>query len=346
MPYISPSPGDVHVNRPLTNIAVAYMQDTSKFVADKVFPNIPVTKQSDAYFVYERGSWNRDEMKDRAPGTESAGGSYEIDNETYYARVKAFHKDVPDQLLDNVDSPLNLERDATNFVTGKALLNREVNFSRRYFKEGVWTFNVDGVAANPTAPADFQPKGDGSQGNNDVLVWSDPASTPIEDGRAAMTRVQLETGFRPNKVLLSRPVYDKLVDHPDVVARLDRGQTTGPAKANRESLAALWEIDEVVVMEAIMNSATQGNVEANVFIAGNHALFLYVASEPGLLVPSAGYTFSWTGRSGNSQMGFRIKRFRIERLEVTRVEGQQAYDQKLVGTDLGYFFADIIAPTA
>ena len=343
MPYISPSPGDAHVNRPLTNIAVAYMQSTANFVADRIFPNIPVAKQSDAYFTYERGSWNRDEMKERAPGAESAGSSYEIDDQTYYARVMAIHKDVPDQVLDNADDPLQFDRDATNFVTMKAMLNREVRFAARYFRKGVWTFNVDGVAANPTAAANFTPRGDGTQGNNDVLKWSDPASTPIEDVRRALTTVQMETGFRPNKILLGRRVYDVLVDHPDIVARLDRGQTpNGPAQANRDSLAALFEVDEVVVMDAIQNTAAQGNANASSFIGGNHALLVYSAPAPGLLVPSAGYTFSWTGRAGNSQMGLRIKRFRIERLEVTRVEAQQAYDQKVIGTDLGYFFADII----
>lgn len=340
MPYISPSPGDVHVNRPLTNIAVAYMQSEDKFVADKVFPNIPVSKQSDAYFVYDKGAWNRDDMKDRAPATESAGSGYELGQDTYYARVKALHKDVPDQLLDNVDSPLDLDSDATRFVTGKALINREVAFSTKFFKKGVWTFNVDGVASGATAAGSFDPE-NGSA--NDVLKWSDAASTPIEDVRKGCTYVQERTGFRPNKLLVQRRVYDALIDHPDIIARLDRGQTTGPAQANRESLAALFEVDEVVVMEAVMNTAVQGNPANSVFIAGKHALLVYSAPNPGLLVPSGGYTFSWTGRAGNSNMGIRIKRFRMEAIESTRVEIQQAYDQKLVGVDLGYFFDSIVA---
>ena len=47
MPFILPSRGDVHVNRPLTNISIAFLQTQEAFVADRVFPNIPVTKQSD-----------------------------------------------------------------------------------------------------------------------------------------------------------------------------------------------------------------------------------------------------------------------------------------------------------
>jgi len=229
MPYVSPSPGDVHVSRPLTNISLAYMLDDSIFVADKVFPNIPVSKQSDAYFVYERGSWGRDDMRDRAPGTESTGSAYDVDQDTYYARVKALHKDIPDQVADNVDDPLNLDREATNFVTHKALLNREISWVNRYFKTGVWTFNADGVDAGATARAALNFE---DAANNNVLKWSDAGSTPIEDVRLAATTVQQRTGFRPNVLVLARPVYDVLVDHPDIVARLDRGQTTGPAMAS------------------------------------------------------------------------------------------------------------------
>jgi hypothetical protein len=83
---MNPTAGDVHVNTPLTNISIAYIQDAANFVAARVFPNIPVAKQSDRYYTYDRGEFNRDEMEERAPGTESAGGSYTLDNTpTYFA---------------------------------------------------------------------------------------------------------------------------------------------------------------------------------------------------------------------------------------------------------------------
>lgn len=346
MPYISPSPGDVHVNRPLTNLLVGYMQDETNYVADRVFPNVPVSKQSDAYWEYDRADWNRDDMKDRAPGTESAGSAYGLETKVYYAKVKALHKDVPDQLLDNADSPLNLERDATLFVTRKALLHREVAFVARYFTDSapgaIWTFVVDGVASGATAPGSFDPTNDS---NNKVLHWNDAASTPIEDMRRGMTFVQQRTGFRPNKLTLGRPVWDVLQDHPDIVARIDSGQTpNGPAKASKENLATLLELDEVLVMEAIYNTAQNDGAAVNhQFIGGKHALLTYSPAQAGIMLPSAGYTFSWTGRFGNTDRGVRVKRFRIERLEVTRVEAQQAFDQKIIAPDLGYFFNGIVA---
>ena len=42
----NPTQSDLHVNVPLTNVSVAYMQDKATFIADKVFPRVPVQKQS------------------------------------------------------------------------------------------------------------------------------------------------------------------------------------------------------------------------------------------------------------------------------------------------------------
>jgi len=46
-----PTARDVHVNAPLTNISIAFLQTQDSFVASRVFPSIPVTKQSDRYYT-------------------------------------------------------------------------------------------------------------------------------------------------------------------------------------------------------------------------------------------------------------------------------------------------------
>lgn len=342
--FTQPSRSDVHVNRPLTNISIAYLQARDHFVAGRVFPIVPVAKQSDAYFTYERGEFNRDEMTERLPGTESAGGTYEIGNDTYYARTRAYHRDIPDQVRANADSPLNLDREATEFVTHKGLINREVNWAARYFTAGApgdtWTFDVDGVSSGATAAGSFDPT---NASNNDKLQWNDASSTPIEDIRQGKRYVLEETGFEPNKLTLGKATYDALVDHPDIVGRIDRGQTAGAARANLVTLADLFEVEEVLVMKAVKNTTKKGQASAHQFIGGKHALLSYAPATPGIMTPSAGYTFNWTGLVGSGDEGMRIKRFRMDHLESDRIEIDMSYDQKLIAADLGYFFGGIVA---
>ena len=340
---VQPSRSDVHVNGPLTNVSLAFVQGQENFIADRVFPNIPVLKQSDVYFTYDRGEFNRDEMKERAPSTESSGGTYTIATDPYTATTRAFHRDVDDQVRANADSPINLDREATIFVTTKGLIKREVTWRDQYFIPGdpgdTWTFDVDGNAT-ASLPGVFDPT---DAANNQKLFWDDAASTPIEDVRQGKRFVKESTGFMPNVLVVGRGVFDVLLDHPDIVGRLDRGQTpVGPAMANAESLAALLGVEEVLVMDAIQNTAAEGVTAVHSFIGGKHALLAYRASSPGLMTPTAGYTFSWTGLLGSTSNGMRIMRFRMDAIKSDRIEVEMSYDQKLVSADLGYFFGDII----
>lgn len=328
---MNPTPGDVHVNAPLTNISIAFLQNATNFIASRVFPNIPVSKQSDRYYTYDRGDFNRDEMAERAPSTESAGSGYNLDNTpTYYAPVYAIHKDIPDEVRANADAVLNPDQEATAFVTHKALIKREKLFVNSYFKGGIWTNDWDGVAASPSG--------------NQVIQWSDANSTPIENMRAAKRSVLESTGFEPNKLVLGRAVYDALLDHPDIIDRIKYGQTQGgPAQAGKETLAKLFEVDEILVMNAIENTSKEGQSAAHSFIGGKRALLTYSTSSPGLMTPTAGYTFSWTGFLGAGAEGNRIRSFRMEQIKSDRVEIEMAFASKLVSADLGFFWDTIIA---
>lgn len=327
--YSQPGLGAIHIERPLTNISVAYLQMAEGFVAGRVFPNIPVAKDSDKYFVIDRGSFNRDEMRKRKPGTESSGGAYELSTDRYECDVWALHKDVPDQLRANQDDPLNLDMQAVQYLSQQALIRKERLWSDTFFKDGVWTTEYDGAA---------------STAGTNRAYWNTAASNPIEDVRGAKTAVHLSTGRRPNLIVLGRQVFDTLLDHPDIVARINQGQTPGgPAMSTRETIAALFEVDEILVMDAIYNSAAQGLSESNSFVGGKHALLCYRTDTPGVMMPTAGYTFSWTGYLGAANdLGAVIGRFREERLKSDRIEIEMAFDMKKVSADLGAFFSSII----
>lgn len=328
---MKPTASDVHVNAPLTNISVAWFQDASAFIADRVFPNIPVDKQSALYFVYNRGEFNRDEMKERAPGTESEGGGYSVSPDgLYFCRKYSFHKDIPDEVRANADAAINLDSEATRFLSNKAAIKREKLFVGTYFKASVWTADLTGVSATPT----------GSQ----RLQWNDAASDPIAQVKAAKREQQRLTGFKPNTLVLGPQVWDVLSEHPDVVDRIKYGQTAGgPATVSLQTIAALMEVDRILVMEAVENTAAEGVAESSAFIAGKHALLMHVAPQPGLMTPTAGYTFSWTGLYGNTALGTRIKSFRMDNLESDRVEIDMCMDMRVVSADMGTFWSGIVA---
>jgi len=322
-----PTQGSVHVNAPLTNISVAYIQSQADFVADKAFPIIPVDKQSDIYWLYTKNDWFRDEAQQRAAGTESAGGGYSVDSSnTYYCKVYAFHKDVPDQVRANADAALDVDRDATMFVTQRLLIRREKEWHDKYFAAGKGWKDYTGVAGVPAA--------------NQFKQWSDfTSSDPVNDIKVARMYIKTLTGFRPNTLVLQEEVFETLKLHPDII---DRYKYTTAQVITADMLAKLFEVDRILVSGGVYATNNEGVTGAYSFIASKGALLCYSAPNPGLLTPSAGYTFAWKGLSG---MGYStaIKNFRMEHLESDRIEGQAAFDCKIVAADLGAFFATAIA---
>jgi len=330
----TPQRSQVHVNRPLTNISVAYRQSAEAFVADRVFPVIPVDKQSDSYFIFNRSDAFRDEMKERAPGTESAGGGYTMSTDTYFARVFAYHKDIDDQTRANYDVPLNADREATEYLTNKFLINREVRWAAGYFTTSIWGTDYTGVASGANS--------------TQVNQWDGASSDPVKDVENLKAVVMEKTGMRPNVLTIGYHVWKALKNHPEIIERIQYGAGPGnPAMVSRRLVAQLFELDALYVMEAIKTTdAEPGPANASAaaaFIGGKHALLTYRPQTPGLMTPSAGYTFTWNGLLGPSSLGSAISRFRMEHLKSDRVEIEAAYDFKKIAAELGVFVSGVVA---
>jgi len=324
-----PTRQQIHVDRPLTNISVAYAQSADVFIADKVFPIIPVQKQSDTYFEYKREDFFRDEARERAKGTESAGGDYEIEvADPYFCRKYAFHQDVTEDDRVNADNPLRPNEDAAAFVTHKLLLKRENLWAQKFFTSGVWGTELQGVNSSPST--------------GQIWQFDQPSADPIGDITKLSTQMIEATGYKPNTLVLSPYVYNALINNEDI---LDRIKYTQRGIVAMDLLAALFGVDNVYVPRAIQNTAAKGKTGQYSFIMGKHALLCYVEKNPGIKKPSAGYTFAWTGLMGAGAMGNRIVRIPMPWLgmDTERIEGEMAFDHRVVGADLGIFLKDIVS---
>jgi hypothetical protein len=317
-----PTPGDVHVNAPLTNISVAYLQQAGT-IADQVFPQVPVMKQSDKYYQYDKGDWNRIGMQVRAPGTESAGSGWRVTSDnTYFCDSWAIHKDVDDDTRANQDGPIDMDRDATIFVTQQAALRRDKQWASKYFKTGVWTGASTGTDIVPGT------------------LWSASSSDPISDITNQGIAIKEKTGFKPNKLVLGAKTFNALRQN---AAILDRIKYTMKGVVTADLLAGLFDVEQVLIADTMEVTSAEGAASTTTsFIFGKHALLVYAAKTPSLMLPSGGYTFVWSGKMGMNA-GIRIKRFRMEALNSDRIEAEAAFDCKLVAADVGAFFNGAVA---
>jgi hypothetical protein len=320
----NPTPSDVHVDAVLTQISSAFMNDSTSYIADRVFPTVPVSKQSDAFFKYDRGDMLRSEAQLRGPGAESAGSGYRLSTDTYYAPVYAVHMDVADQMRANADAAINADRDATQYVMQQLMIKRDQEWAANFFTTGIWTGSTTGGDITPGT------------------LWSAANSTPIEDVAEQAEAMISKTGVRPNKMVVGAQVHRVLMNHPDL---LDRIKYTQTGIVTEDLLAAALGVDEYIVSRAI-NTTSAENAAATTtdfIVSKTDALLVYSNPTPSLMQPSGGYLFSWNGLLGAGAMGNRVKRFRMEHLAADRIEAELAFSAKLVAAECGVFFDDCVA---
>jgi len=328
-----PAASDVFLSVPLTNIAIAYTQSTDAFIADQVFPNIPVQVQAGRYWKYDRSYWYRSEAQLRGPSAESAGAGWTVDNTpTYFCEVYAIHKDVDDQVRANAVAPINMDRDASKWVMGQLLLKRELIWTSKYFKAGVWT---GGPSAGDATGVP------GAPGANQFKQWDQAGSTPVEDITGYIDTMGEGTGYRPNVLVLSPYVFRRLINNAEF---LDRIKYTERGIVTADILAAVLGVDKVLIGRAVQNTHAEGAAsQASTYVLPKSALLVYAAPSASLMEPTAGYTFSWNGYLGAGPAGQRMSSFRMEWLKSDRVEGEIAFDAEIVASELGVYFAAAVA---
>lgn len=310
---------DVHVDQLLTNVSIGY--SNAGYIADQIFPVVPVDKQSDKYLTYDKSHWFRNEAKIRATGTKSERGGWNYSSDTYFCDRFSYGHEIYDEERDNADNAFQLDSDAAEFATDKILMQREVAFASGFFTTSVW--------------------GTDKTGGTDFTRWSDYAgSNPLVDVSDWMDTIEASIGREPNRLVMGKQVWSKLKWHPDLI---DTIKYTQRAQMGIELAATLFEVERILVGRAIYTTSPEGTAEASVSysrIWGKHALLIYVPNTPSLRQPAAGYTFTWQRVPQSLRY---IKRMRDEEREADIIEANAYYDHKVTGAAAGLFGSTVIA---
>jgi len=335
MPLLTPS--QVHIDQPLTNLTLAYAQSQENFIADKIFPIVGVERQSDKYYIYDRANMNRTgDVKKLAPRTEVNRIGMSISNSSYYADVYGLGMDFDQQTIANEDAALEIRSAGAETLAMRLMIDREERFASTFFAASIWSTEYAGVASSPS----------GAQ----FIQWNDYTNaTPIQNVTNVRRAMQLKSGgFKPNTMVVGKEVRDTLINHPDILARLNGGATvSNTALITDAKIAEIFEVENFYTMEAVKNSSAEGIAESNAFIGGKSALLVHTPSNAGLMSPAAGLTFAWNNIPGANNLGISVESFSDDALKrqqvAEHIQVKMAYDMKVVGADLGAFFATAVA---
>jgi len=325
-----PTPSQAHFDRLLTNYSLMYLQDERRFVADKVFPILPVQNASDQFRTFGKGAFMRSGMGPRPLGGKPNVIGFATGFDAYAAIEQAERAMIDDRERKNVsgDPTYDPERVKTRLLTQHMMIQRDIDWATKYFTDSVWTTEYTGVAGAPAA--------------TQIRQWDQAASTPVDD-IDQLKEAQLETtGYEPNVIVMGRKVWRTFKNHPDVIDRL---KTTDDKMLTLDIAARLLEVDKVLVPGGVKNIAVEGADDNIGFIlAKDKMLLAYAAPEVGLEVPTAGLTFAWQGLVPDGGMRqAAIFRGRIDDQYSDWIDIKVAYDMKKVAADLAVFVKSVVA---
>lgn len=300
---------DVVVDPVLSNVSKAYSNEM--YIADMLFPSVQVGKETGKYYQYDKAKFRRNATK-RAAGAKANEVEYGLSTASFQTEDHALKEKTPWEIIDQADAALNPEMDAAENVTEQLLIDKEVALATSMAATATITQNV-------TLSGTDQ--------------WSDYTnSDPIGDVQTGMQTVQQAIGRKPNTLVLGKQTFDQLVEHPAIVEKI---KYTNLGTATEELLARLFNVEKVIVGEAIYNTAVEGATDSLSYIWGKHAWLVFVAPRVTLRTITLGFTFKYQDR--------RVKKWDDEDAEARYVRVNENYTQKFVATEAAYLIKNAVA---
>ena len=267
----------------LTSIAVGYRNN--KLIADQVFPRAPVGSMSFKYLVFppqENLTVPNTRVGRRSPPTnvEFTGTEVPASTDDY-----GLEDSIPNSDIELAQAQMQMgvsaydpRARATQSLTDLLLLDREQRCANLLFNSA----NYDAARTQTLV---------GSSQFSDFTN-----STPIDVILAAMDATLV---FRPNVHVMGRQVWTKLRAHPHLVNAV-KGGSFGRGAISRQDYCDLFEIDELLIGEAMLNTVKRGQTATYGRLWGKAISMFYRA--PGAVV-NKDVTFGLTAQWGDRVAG-------------------------------------------
>mgnify|MGYP006196950251 CR=1 FL=1 len=146
---------------------------------------------------------------------------------------------------------------------------------------------------------------------------------------------------RPNKMALGQAVWTKLRSHPDIVKAVHMN-SGDKGMASRQAVAELFELEELLVGEAFLNTAKKGQAAAFSRVWGKHLLLFFQDALANPSQSASRVTFGFTAQFGDRVAGSQPDP-NIGLRGGERVRAGESVDEHIVAADVAYFIENAVA---
>jgi len=307
------------INPTLTAIAVAYRN--REMIADSVLPRIlAATTRQFRYTLFPQGEILT--VPDTKVGRRGKPNVVEFSGTETTGQVFDYglEDEIPQDDIDQASAAGNPalagpEERATEYLADLIALDREVRVANLVFNPATYG------AANKLQLAG-------------ATQWSDPNSDPI----AAIEENLESVLMRPNVAVFGGQTWSAVRRHPKVVKAVNK--TSGDTGlVRKEDFAEMFELEEVLVGRAFVNTAKKGQNQTLARAWGKHASFIHrnkLADRTRSV--SFGYTVPYgtaiAGSDPDKNIGLRGGQ---------RVRVGESVCELITAADAAFFFQDAVA---
>ncbi len=302
-----PTVSSVHVNAALTTLAIGYKN--LELVGERVFPIVPVNKESDTYYVFQKEELVVEDSE-RAAGAEAREITWDVTTATYTAKEYSLRHLVPDRVMNNADVAVRPQISATNKILRKILLGAEKRIANLVQN----TANV-GSSATPS------------------VKWDGTSPTIETNIDTAKDAVRVAAGVEPTSIVLPYKVKNAF-KRDTTIRDLIRYTVPNDILLRSGELPPVIFNLEVIIAGAIRNTANEGATESLADIWTDNVLVFYKEASPSLDALSLGYIF----RVGTAV----VSTYREDKRKGMMVEVSQLQSEKIVAAACSYLITDVL----
>lgn len=308
-----------YLDQRLTNVSNAWMNDDKDFIAEQVFPIVPVQKKT-----FKVGSYTKESL--RVPNTSVRTGEAKArrvnlgrtDQQMGPLSEHALSDFVTNDDQEMTDDPYDALEDATENIMQKMSLIDEKALATFLSSTSNITHNTN-IGATPTNQ------------------WNDYGnSTPFNDIKTGAIQMKSSALKIPNTFFTSWEAWIQMVDHPDFLDRIKWSQTGVMTEADFLKLFAPYGITNIIIGKVSENTAQEGLTDSLSAVWGKNAWLAYITNKPGLREVNGGYKFQLensrrtTRESFNNPPGDEIVQF-------------DYYDYELMNAECFYLMQAVVA---
>lgn len=297
--------------------------DRRGFIAQQVAPVIEVGLQSSSFGKIPLEELLANRETKRKPGAGYARGNWQFETTSYATEEHGAEEPVDQREAKIYANYFDAELVAAQRAYDAVLRNAERRMADMIFNATTWT------GADLTTGVTNE--------------WDDyDNATPDADIEAAVQAVWANSGVWPNALVINRKVFRNL----RMCKKLwDRFKSQGfidvrPGNITAQQLAAVFDLDFVIVAGSAKNTAAEGQSASIASIwSDEYAMVCKVATSRDVREPCIARTFHW-GEDG-SQIGGTVETYYEEQIRSDVVRVRHDVDELVMYPEMGHLLSNI-----